>query len=96
VRLTCTQFVAGKCAEPGKAFDPDRGIKQHDQLQKVRDAMKAALNLGAGEIGRCLLRQGVDGAATIEQGTQAACIASARVILNQVELLVLQHEGATQ
>jgi len=83
VSLTCTKFVSQKCVEPGKAFMPDTAIKHHAQVQKARDALKTTLAIGAGQVGECL------GATR----TQAACLSSAKLLLAELERIVLQSQA---
>ena len=83
VSLTCTKFVAQKCVEPGKAFNPDAAIKHHETVQKVRAAFKTALGIGAGGIGECL------GA----KRNQEACFNAAKLLLTELERTVLQAQG---
>jgi hypothetical protein len=83
VRLTCTQYVAKKCVEPGKTFDAEQGTANHELVQKARGALRAARGIKAGQVGECL------GA----QRTQAACIAAARLIINELERKVLEHQA---
>jgi hypothetical protein len=84
--LTCTKFLNKKCIEPGKAFDPDDGIKYQGQAQEIRKWLRAASAIGAGQVGQCM---GV--ARTAEQ-----CLAAARQLLTQLEQRVLdaQAQGA--
>jgi len=81
--LTCTKYVAKKCAEPGKAFDATQGIALHDSIQRVRGALKTTLAIGEGQIGECLGTK----------RTQAGCLASAKAILAEVERRVLEQKG---
>lgn len=82
VNLTCSKFVAKQCAEPGKAFLPDEGAKYHDQVQRVRGALRVASTLSAGSVGQCLG----------ETRSQVGCLAAARVLLGQIEMKVNRRE----
>lgn len=79
--LTCTRFAEKRCAEPGKAFLPDKAIEYHDAVQRARGALKATLAIGTGEVGDCMG----------EKRTQANCLASARAILAELERAVLEQ-----
>lgn len=80
--LTCTKFVAGNCAEPGKSFSPDMGSRLQQQFQDVRKALRTSKAMGAGGIAECL------GAAR----TQAGCLAAARGLMAELESQVLQAQ----
>jgi len=82
--LTCTKFVAGKCAEPGKALMPAAALKYHDQVQSARGALRVAAGIADGQVGLCMG----------QQRTQVACLAAARLILIELERIVLQQQGA--
>lgn len=79
--LTCTKFVAKKCAEPGKAFDPDQGKQYHDIVQKYRAALKTASTTPFGQTADCL---GVKRSAD-------SCLAVVRAGLAQLETITMQR-----
>ena len=81
--LTCTRFVEKRCVEPGKAFLPDKAIEYHDAVQRARGALKASLAIVTGQVGECLG----------EKRIQAACLASARAILAELERVVIEQGG---
>jgi len=81
--LTCTQYVARKCVEPGKTFDADTGIAHRDKVQQARAALRSTLTLGGGQIGECLG----------EKRTQQACLAAVKLVLIEMERKVLQAQG---
>jgi hypothetical protein len=83
VRLTCTKYLATKCIEPGKSFGAEEGIKLHDRVQDARQALRAAKAIGSGQVGACLG----------EQRTQIACIAAARLVINELERKVLEQQA---
>jgi len=81
--LTCTQFVMGKCVEPGKSFDPDTGIKYQGEVQEIRRWLRQAGSIGAGSVGLCM------GVAR----TQEQCLAAARSLLADLERRVLEAQA---
>jgi hypothetical protein len=86
VNLTCTKFLNQKCIEPGKAFDPDDGIKYQGQAQDIRKQLRIASSIGSGQVGQCMGQ-----ARTAEQ-----CLAATRQILAELERRVLEAQAQAQ
>jgi len=82
--LTCTKFVAQKCAEVGKVFDPTTGAAYHEEVAKARAGYKVAKGIPIGQTALCL------GA----QRTAISCLAVAKAIVAEIERKQMQAQGA--
>ena len=93
VALTCTKFESvlgqsakpglGRCLEPGKVLRPSAAITYHDKVQDVRGGLKQALAIPVDGVGQCMG----------EKRTQAACIATARLLLNELERSLISMQA---
>jgi hypothetical protein len=76
---TCTEFLAGKCAEPGKSLMPDKALPAFDKVQEVRAHLRRAATLSGGGLADCLGKP----------RSQSACLAAAKAVLLEIERALL-------
>jgi hypothetical protein len=81
--VTCTQFKAGACIEPGKPLMPKDAIKMHDQLETAHQGLAAASSMGAGGIADCMGTQ----------RTQTQCVTAVSGLLTQIDAYLIAKKG---
>lgn len=84
VDLTCAQFRAGECIEPGKPLMPKDAIAAHDAVERAHAALSAAASIGAGQVGECMG----------SQRTQSACLAAANAVLLEIDRKLIAKRGS--
>lgn len=83
VDLTCTQFKAGQCIEPGKPLMPDQAIAFHADLERAHGALLITGNIPINGVGECLGKA----------RTQAQCLAAANALIIEIDRQLIAKRG---
>lgn len=84
VDMTCAEFKAGACVEPGKPLMPKDAITAHDAIERAHIALVSAASISAGQVGECMG----------SQRTQSACLAAVNAILLEVDRALIAKRGS--
>lgn len=74
-QLTCMQFAAGQCVEPGKPLLPSQALPVAERIGRARAALRTAAGLGAGGVGDCMGKP----------ETAEACLRAVNAVLAEIE-----------